>query len=165
MNKLTTIALLALSSVQAHAVYKCVGPQGTVSFQDAPCPNSQKQATVRVGSTAPPDAVAPAKPGADQRMLAALTHDRRVRELQESIAEIETVIDRRNGRMNDEIEALRNRKSYAKNNLAGATWEQSLSTEMQAVTAKYKTMNDTDFERLKQLRATLSKEQETVSGR
>ena len=37
--------------------------------------------------------------------------------------------------------------------LAGATWEQSLSTEMQAVASRYKVMNDADQEQIKALRA------------
>ena len=40
--------------------------------------------------------------------------------------------------MTREMDALRAQKARANNNLAGATWEQSLSTEMQAVAARYK---------------------------
>ena len=36
-----------------------------------------------------------------------------------------------------ELERLRAKKALANNNLAGAAYEQSISTEMQAVVAKY----------------------------
>ena len=35
------------------------------------------------------------------------------------------------------LAALRDKKSYANNNLAGATWEKSISDEMQAVAQRY----------------------------
>lgn len=40
------------------------------------------------------------------------------------------------GRCQGELDAVRNRKKRASNDLAGATWEQSLSTEMQAIAAQ-----------------------------
>lgn len=39
--------------------------------------------------------------------------------------------------MDAELAALRDKKSYANNNLAGAAWQQSLSTEMEAAVGKY----------------------------
>lgn len=52
---------------------------------------------------------------------------------------LERQIERYQKDMDAELAALRNAKDAAANNLAGATWEQSLSTEMQAVTTKYQT--------------------------
>ena len=59
----------------------------------------------------------------------------------------------RSEQMTREMDALRAQKARANNNLAGATWEQSLSTEMQAVASRYKVMNDADQEQIKALRA------------
>lgn len=59
----------------------------------------------------------------------------------------------RSEQMTREMDALRAQKARASNNLAGATWEQSLSTEMQAVASRYKVMNDADQEQIKALRA------------
>ena len=67
---------------------------------------------------------------------------------QQRIADLEATIDGRNRRMQDEMAAIQSRKAQAKNNLAGATWEQSLSTEMQAVASKYQALNDADQARL-----------------
>jgi hypothetical protein len=52
---------------------------------------------------------------------------------------------------------MRRKKGLANNNLAGATWEQSISSEMQAIVQKYKTKNDIDIERLRVLRVELDR--------
>lgn len=39
--------------------------------------------------------------------------------------------------MNAELDVLRSKKAMANNNLAGATWEQSISAEMSAVVSRY----------------------------
>ena len=85
-------------------------------------------------------------------MVRQMEKDRRVRELDQQISDTEAAINGRNAAMNNELAALRSRKQFANNNLAGATYEQSLSSEMQAVAAKYKAMNDVDVARLQQLR-------------
>ena len=50
-------------------------------------------------------------------------------------------------------------------NLAGATWEQWLGTEMQAVVMKYKALNDADPERLKVLRDDLAAARQDLGTR
>jgi hypothetical protein len=50
------------------------------------------------------------------------------------------------------VAGLSNMKALAKNNLAGETWEQSISTEMQTVTEKYRTLTQTARDRISQLR-------------
>lgn len=54
--------------------------------------------------------------------------------------------------MDTDLADLQARKARANNNLAGATWEQSISTEMQAVTAKYQTKIKTAQDRIGSLR-------------
>ena len=151
---------LLVAAGSAHAQYKCVDAEGKTTFQQTACPAAQKQQTINVRA-APPDApapravtTAPAK-SADERIWDNMRRDRKVQELEYRIADIEAAINNRNDQMSNEMAAIRGRKAYAKNNLAGATWEQSLSTEMQAVASKYKVMNDADFERLNVLRAEL----------
>lgn len=53
--------------------------------------------------------------------------------------------------MDQELDAIRNKKRYANNTLAGATWEQSLSTEMNAVTSRYNIENITLRNKIHQL--------------
>lgn len=154
--KIFALALI-LAAGTAQAQYKCVAPSGAVTFQQTACPLTQTQQNLKVRA-APPDAVgssAALGKSMDERILATMQRDRRQKELEQSVAIIEGDISNRNTLMTNEMNAIRGRKAYAKNNLAGATWEQSLSTEMQAVAAKHKAMNDADFERLKVLRADL----------
>lgn len=159
MKNFTTVMLLGLTCCSAFAQYKCTDNSGKVAFQQTPCASSQKQQELKVRFINPPQPVQSQASGpqltTDQRMLANLEHDRKLRELQQQIEQIEGNINQRNALMSSEIALLQQRKLAANNNLAGATWEQSISTEMQAVTQKYKTMNDTDFERLRQLRVEL----------
>jgi hypothetical protein len=160
--------LLAFACSGATAQYKCVDAKGNTSFQQTPCPASAKEQKVRVFSgeaqrqTTPRASPVPPQLSADQRILANIQRERRLEDraqaidnLERQINYIESVIDKRNIQLASEIAALQHKKTYAKNNLAGATWEQSISTEMQAVTQKYKAMNDVDFEKLKQTRSQL----------
>jgi hypothetical protein len=144
-----------------------VDGKGNTTFQQTPCSAAEKEQKVMVfAGEAPKPATAPpaaqAALSADQRILANLERERRLEEkarsidnLEGQISSLQDIINRRNTQMTAELAALQNKKAYARNNLAGATWEQSISSEMQAVTQKYKTMNDSDFERLRLLRADL----------
>lgn len=152
---------IVLGVAPAWAINKCKGPDGQITYQAQPCAGGSGQ-VIRVQSapsavTAAPDkAVTASGQSPEQRALAGMEKDRRIREVTHEIADIEQRIEARNQQMNREMEILKQRKSRANNNLAGATWEQSLSTEMQAVATKYKAMNDVDFEKIKALRTTLA---------
>jgi hypothetical protein len=150
-----TLVLAVLLVGKAHALNKCTDPKtGKVSFQDAPCASGLASTAVKVspaGGAAPPPGEAQGA-AAEQRALTTMVRERRVRELSASIGEVERAIERRNAAMNAELEALRQKKGYARNNLAGATWENSISTEMQAVVAKHQAANAVDNDRLKRLR-------------
>jgi hypothetical protein len=156
----SAIALCVAGS--AHAIYKCPQPGGGTSFQERPCSGGAGQ-SYQVRSTAAP--TAPAAPSGpqpavtqtvEQRVVKEMERERRIRETNQEISETEARIERRNAQMNRELAALQNAKTYANNNLAGATYQQSLSTEMQALASKYQTMNDVDIERLKTMRSTLA---------
>lgn len=131
-------------SAQAQ-VYKCVGPNGTTVFADAPCAAGAKPIDVRpaagqyvvpspVNAPATGDASTPAAaPSLQQRADTAA----RRRGLQNQIDFQERKIGAKTDEMNAKLDELRQRKRYANNNLAGATWEQSISQEMNAVSASY----------------------------
>ena len=158
----------------ARAQYKCEGPEGKISFQQTPCARGERQQALDLrparqtaadsvpAAAAPPAARAPT---AQERLLANYERDRRVLERQREIDRLERQIDDRNARMSAELAALRDRKGAARNSLAGAAWEQSLSTEMEAVVAKYKAMNDVDLERLRRLHAELAELQTAAAQR
>lgn len=69
------------------------------------------------------------------------------------IREIEYEIENDQKSMDRELTELKGKKGRANNNLAGATWEQSISTEMQAVTEKYRAKFDYSRDRISTLRA------------
>ena len=161
-------ALLLLVCFSVSAQYRCQNSKGSVSFQQTPCAAAEKEQKVKIfNSESDKPKLLPSQPAsaalnADQRMLATIQReqrleekDRKIQNLEQQINYIQNVLDGRNSQMSSEIADLQHKKTYAKNNLAGANWEQSISTEMQAVTQKYKTMNDVDFERLRQIRAEL----------
>jgi hypothetical protein len=169
MKVATICALLALP-IAASAQFKCVDAAGRVSFQQTPCAAQEKQQPLTLRSDVPtqpvapsttPAGAAPAAPtdqaaSADQRMLRKMQSERRVIDLERAVQAVEFNIASRNVQMQNEFAALRGLKVSANNNLAGATYAQSLSTEMEAVASKYKALNDVDQERLKTLRADLA---------
>ncbi|WP_144007083.1 DUF4124 domain-containing protein [Pelomonas sp. KK5] len=149
----SVLALVACGAAQAQ--YRCGRPDGSVSFQQTPCAQADKSQKLDIkpasGYAAPEDEAGTTRPRptVEQRMLSGLEAERRVRELEQQVADTENRIAQHNDAMEREIAALRARKTNAKNNLAGATWEQSLSTEMQAVTQKYQALNNVEVQRLR----------------
>lgn len=169
MKHLIAIATIAIAGV-AHAQWKCVGPDGKVAFQQTPCAKNEQQQALDIRVSQPSQPAAPPATGArvvtaDDRVLAMYARERSLTETTRQIGQLEHRIAIRGQLMEADLEALRARKSRAKNNLAGATWEQSISTEMEAVMTKHRTMNDVDMERLKRLRAELAELQAKAPAR
>lgn len=165
--KLTTCAALAVLGGAASAQYKCVGADGEVSFQQMPCPSSASGQKLEVKpamgagpAVAPQPAASVTGVAAEMEWVHRMERERKLKEQRQRISDLEATIDDRNRRMQNEMAEIQSRKAQAKNNLAGATWEQSLSTEMQAVAAKYQALNDADQARLTQLRAELAQMQQ-----
>lgn len=161
--KLSVLSVALLVATPSWAINKCVSADGKVSYQAQPCSggtsktiNIQAAPTAEAKSNATPKSAESGAQTSEQRTLAGFERERRIRELKDEIAGLERVIDSRNRRMQVEMESLRYRKSFANNNLAGATYEQSLSTEMQAVATRYKAQNEVEFERIRALRTELS---------
>lgn len=156
-------ALILALPFTAAAQFKCTDTEGKVSFQQAPCEGRSRQQSL-ILKAAPeaqptPDTTRPASgqgESSEAKTVRMMERDRRVRELTMEVAAAEASVGNRNAAMSAEMAALKNRKQLANNNLAGATWEQSLSAEMQAVAAKYRAINEVELERLKQLRAELA---------
>ncbi len=146
----STLVLLAML-VAPHAVaemYKC-SENGRTVFQEHPCKGGGGEIKVRpqsgeaqptrpagnnlTGQAAPDDRLS-----AQQAQLAAMEKSRKSREVEFQIKVSEREIRDLEREQERELEALREKKAYARNNLAGATWEQSISTEMQSVVERYK---------------------------
>lgn len=143
------LALAALAGLAQAQVYKCKQADGTTVFADAPCAVGAKPIEVapasgpgrsdaaraegaRAGESAPGAARAPSF---NEKADIAV----RRRLLQNDIDVQERRIAATIDEMNAKLAELRNRKRFASNNLAGATWQNSLSEEMRAVAASYDT--------------------------
>ena len=150
--RITLAALCLLASVPAAVqVNKCV-VAGKVVYQAAPCKSGTQQAVIQ-----PRSDVSEAAAQANREKFLAddkvrQTNNRRAR-IDDAITALARDIDAYQKAMDVELAALQARKAQANNNLAGATWEQSIATEMQAVTAKYKAKIETAQERIKGLRS------------
>ena len=151
-SQLSSAFLLSLVvSTPAWAVYKCQDASGRTSFQQAPCADGTTSEKLNVqpasGAYAPAQEAAPLASGAStppqtetDRLNAQalrLARENRLSTLNNlTIGAAQGDILRARERCQAEINALRNRKGQATHDLAGATWEQSLSSEMQAVAAQ-----------------------------
>ena len=153
---------LASTAPIAQETYKCKTPGGMV-YQDRPC------AGVRYAAEAPasppaaqqpaPASAAVAAPSDMERSKAYLAmreKERKIGDLKEQIARLEESIAHSQQARDAELYALRERKAYANNNLAGANLEQALATEMQSVNSRYATDIGVKQDRLKQLREDLA---------
>lgn len=136
-HRLVLLAVMLCSHAGAQ-VYKCA-EGGTTVYSELPCGASAKAVTVRPASghapAAAPDRLAarPQEPSLSDRADAAVKR----RLLDDEIWRKERAVSL----LYDELAArqaqLRDRKQLSRNNLAGATWEQSISEEMKAVAAEY----------------------------
>lgn len=132
-QSLALITLLVATTAQA-GVFKCK-VDGKITFSDTPCAPASEKIDVKYSKYNATEAAAAhdryerttAKQAAAARARAT---GEAIRAKQEEIAGLERLRD-------TELERLRAKKALANNNLAGAAYEQSISTEMQAVVAKY----------------------------
>lgn len=140
MLKQIALAAAVVVSLPALAINKCIGPDGKAVFQDAPCAGAGGAIEVKPASGGAPSvqpAQAAAAAGAGQaakRGEGAFGEKWRRRTDLEShlIANTRAEIDAHQRRCVAQQAELAAKKGRANNNLAGATWEQSISAEMQA---------------------------------
>lgn len=154
------IAVIAvvMASNHAWAINKCTGTDGKVVYQDAPCAGRGEAIDVRPsrGHTSATQSTAVTAPTATQNATAPTKKEgafgaswqRRTYLENRGIADARAAIDGHQRSCAAKQAELVRRKGYANNNLAGATWEQSISAEMQAAA----TMCDS---RARELRAEL----------
>lgn len=136
--KLALLAAALAVGTPAWAINKCTGPDGKTVFQDAPCAGKGEKIDVRPASgsaASPPPATAPA-PGARQAVAKegafGESWQRRTYLENRGIADARGAIVAHQNQCDAKQKELAAKKGQARNNLAGATWEQSISTEMQA---------------------------------
>jgi hypothetical protein len=175
MNKimLCTVVLAALSS-PAWAVNKCTGADGKVAFQDAPCAGGKSERLV-VRPASGDGALIPQAPSSSlpsgekpktetQRLQGLIDESQRKRRIQElevrQVPIAQGAIYEHRKACDDQLKALQIKKYAANNNLAGATWEGSISGEMTAIATRCDTRN----RELKDDYDTLRKECQVLGG-
>lgn len=141
-------ALFSFAVSPAWAINKCT-IDGQVVFQDAACPGKGETLTVRPASgrgaaaadTATVEDQTTKKHMTEAQRIEGKVKDsqdsRRKRELEERLVpDTKQAIWSQRKSCDSEFAALRNKKRFANNNLAGATWENSISSEMAAVATR-----------------------------
>lgn len=158
-TRATACIALSVCCAPALAIYKCKDANGTTIFSDEPCGPGAKQIDVRPAApSATPPASTPtpsgAKPSEREKLMREADEAakaRRVREIAFEIDAAEKRITSNQDVMERKIAELRVSKRSANNNLAGATWESSLSQEMDAVSRQYGALIADDREKIKSL--------------
>lgn len=132
------IAWAALMATPSWAINKCKGPDGRPVYQDAPCAGSGEKIVVRPASgpgrtpvALPSGAVASDRPTHSEGAFGAAWQRRTWLE-NRGVADARNAVDRHQKTCEMQQAELASWKRLANNNAAGATWEQSISTEMQA---------------------------------
>ncbi len=134
------LALVMLGAPLAQAdIYKCVIGGKTV-FSQTPCaPDAVEVRPKVVQPSAEAMAEQQAVNASVQAAASAMERDRRMRAIERAIEELDARIVQMEAERDRTIARLRFNRLYANNNLAGATWQQSLAAEMEAVAVQYGT--------------------------
>ena len=140
MLKQVVFALAAVVMVPAFAIIKCVGADGKTVFQDVPGAGQGQTIDVKPASgnaTAtsplPPNATLPSGAAGDKKEGAfGERWQRRTYLENRGVPDARTAISSHQAQCDSQQRSLAAKKGSATNNLAGATWEQSISAEMQA---------------------------------
>lgn len=143
------LAAFMLASAAEAEIYKCERDGETV-FSQTPCAPNAQEVTVKV-HTPDPEAAKLAAERAEATNEAVDTSMER-RRIEREISDLEDRIRGYERRMDSELTSLRLKKTRAANNTAGATWEQSISDEMSAVTSRYQTKIDSAQRQIDRLR-------------
>jgi hypothetical protein len=137
--------LLALASFHAVAgsgsYHVCTDAKGQKLFTQDPCPNGQAAEVKRysVSNTTPaPASASDNRLSTDNPAYIKMRDSNRRAELERAIKKNEKEISKLQQQLDTELAGLKIKQGQANNNLAGATYQQSLATEMQAVTDRYK---------------------------
>ena len=129
-------ALIAAPCVQA-GIYKCVVDGQTV-FSQHPCGDQAVEVKPKVIQPSASEMAEPQAVNASVRAAASgMERSRRMAQIERSIAGLDDSIAAMTAERDQRITDLRFNRNYANNNLAGATWQQSLAMEMEAVAAQY----------------------------
>lgn len=157
MRFLVFFAAVFSLSTGASSVYVCTDSYGKKSFQQRPCKGAAKSEVKTLKIHQP--AVGAHATGGGGRKLATdsaiykeMRYNRKLAKMKREIAKSEGYIAKLEASMERELYLVKRKKRFANNNLAGATWEESLSSEMQAISSKYASKINAERDTLKRLR-------------
>ncbi|MBS0322200.1 MAG: DUF4124 domain-containing protein [Proteobacteria bacterium] len=145
-------------------MYKCTD-NGRVVFQDRPCATAGEVITVKPANS--PDVATPTHKSVPapasaaeqfQRLkqdVAQMEFERKKRDLEYAIRDRDHEITLAQQQMEVDMSRLQSKKLLAENSLAGATWESSISQEMEALGQKYRSRIQVATDERAQLRKEL----------
>jgi hypothetical protein len=147
--------VLVVGSAHASKIYRCE-IDGELVFSQVPCEPDAEEFQVEPGPAAAsqrpsqptsPPPLESGMPTADEntRYVERVRLERRIIRHEKKITQLQRSRDA-------ELALLRNRMQRANNNLAGATWLEAISTEMQAVTDTYSSQIEIEQNQIDRLR-------------
>lgn len=139
------VALSVCFGAQAAEVYKCKDAKGRLTFSQKPC--AQDAEKIKVSG---PSETGTNFAGSDFSKFDA---EKAKENKEKAINNIYKRIDGLRAERDRKINNLKGRQGYARNNLAGATYMQSLATEMQSVTDDYNARIEMEMKEIEQLRS------------
>jgi len=146
MKKATLTAILICSAPLANAqIYKCTDEDGKLHYSDKPCAKDAETVQIEDNTSG----VSLGKSGDWSKVNESI----RAREIERAIDRHQDSIRRLQNARDRELATLRAKQRRAANNLAGATYRQSLATEMQAVSEDYNSRISMEREAIQDLRA------------
>lgn len=140
------LAIILHSSVYAE-IYQCKNKYGKMNFSDKPCGDKVEAVTLKAGTTY-------TKAG-DAKQWEAVSLSNSTRELERKITSRQDNIRNLRRTMDTKLADLRYQKSLSTNNMAGATWDKSLSDEMEVVSDKYNALIQYEMKEIEHLRSQL----------
>lgn len=160
---IATFAILLCATKPALAINKCITADGKTVFQDKPCapgqggkidvtPASGQGRTDLAVPAAAPNAPAQTETERLQQLSKKYRETSRLDALQSrEIPGLRNYLDTQKKRCDAQVAALRSKQGQANNNLAGATYLQSISVEMSTVATQCDTEARTGNARLERL--------------
>jgi hypothetical protein len=131
--------------VHATEVYKCKDEKGRLTFSQKPCAKDAE--VIKVSG--------PAQTGTNfaGSDFAEFDANKAKDDKAKAITNIYNRIDSLRAERDRKISNLKRNQGHARNNLAGATYMQSLATEMQSVTDDYNSRIEMEMKEIESLRA------------
>lgn len=153
MRKLLIVTTLLFPVCSYAQVYKCE-VDGVVKYSQQPCSDNAELTQYSTEAPTPPAtiaelpqsaSIAPQQPAVDHKAESERINESiRQRNINSEIIRLTAERNRKMRERDQKMAQIRKTKQSAANNLAGATWEESLSKEMSAVAMQY----DTDIRSL-----------------